>query len=110
MTNIPQKTCIKVKGLTLFTLLRVKEVKVLTLPHVSPFTLVDPRLPVSEFKVDERAGKADGRGGVEEGDEDGKVVRVKGSGGGPGKRGREVGREESEVRRGRWVVWWEAGG
>ena len=44
MTNIPQKTCIKVKGLTLFTLLRVKEVKVLTLPHVSPFTLVDPRL------------------------------------------------------------------
>ena len=48
MTNIPQKTCIKVKGLTLFTLLRVKEVKVLTLPHVSPFTLVDPRLSESD--------------------------------------------------------------
>ena len=54
--------------------------------------------PVSETKVDKRAGGGGGRDGVEDGEEDGEVVGVEGDRSGPGERGSEVGRGEGDVR------------
>ena len=57
--------------------------------------------PVGEVEVGERASEARRRSGVEGGDEDGKMIGVKLSGGCPGEGGREMSGDERDVWR-RW--------